>query len=231
MALAMTNSGGVPWTAAYVDSIGDPTCDLRSNIAAEARAKIVYERLINCTDDRGVKDALQFLMTREISHQQSFEKALYSLQPNFPPGKLRGKEEFANVYFKLPEGLAIGVAYASSDPVAAAALATGIAIQDVAEGLVIALALTAAGYQRHLAVALGAASGLVEPVGALAGAAIVTASIGLLPWGLAFAAGAMLWVISHEIIPESHRQGHQSAVTAGLVIGFVLMMVLDTALA
>jgi Mn-containing catalase len=98
---ALVNSGGVPWTAAYVDSIGDPTCDLRSNIAAEARAKIIYERLINCTDDPGVKDALTFLMTREISHQLSFEKALYSIEPNFPPGKLQGKQEFANVYFNM----------------------------------------------------------------------------------------------------------------------------------
>jgi Mn-containing catalase len=100
----LTNSGGVPWTAAYIDSIGDPTCDLRSNIAAESRAKIVYERLINLTDDAGVKEALGFLMTREISHQQSFEKALYSLQPNFPPGKLAGKPEFTNVYFNMSTG-------------------------------------------------------------------------------------------------------------------------------
>ncbi len=101
---ALTNSGGVPWTAAYVDSIGDPTCDLRSNIAAESRAKIIYERLINCTDDPGVKEALGFLMTREISHQQSFEKALYSIQPNFPPGKLAGMPEFTNVYFNMSVG-------------------------------------------------------------------------------------------------------------------------------
>jgi Mn-containing catalase len=101
---AFTNSAGVPWTAAYVDSIGDPTCDLRSNIAAEARAKIIYERLINCTDDPGVKEALGFLMTREIAHQQSFEKALYSIQPNFPPGKLPGNPEFTNVYFKMSTG-------------------------------------------------------------------------------------------------------------------------------
>ena len=101
---AFTNSAGVPWTAAYVDTIGDPTCDLRSNIAAEARAKIVYERLINCTDDPGVKEALGFLMTREIAHQQSFEKALYSIQPNFPPGKLPGMPEFTNVYFKMSTG-------------------------------------------------------------------------------------------------------------------------------
>jgi Mn-containing catalase len=101
---ALVNSAGVPWTAAYVDSIGDPTCDLRSNIAAEARAKIVYERLIACTDDPGVKEALGFLMTREVSHQKSFEKALYSIQPNFPPGKLPPAPEFASVYYKMSTG-------------------------------------------------------------------------------------------------------------------------------
>ena len=98
------NSGGVPWNAGYIDTIGEPTADLRSNIAAEARAKIIYERLINCTDDPGVKEALGFLMTREISHQKSFEKALYSIEPNFPPGKLQGEQRFANVYFNMSQG-------------------------------------------------------------------------------------------------------------------------------
>jgi Mn-containing catalase len=101
---ALTNSAGVPWTAAYVDSIGEPTADLRSNIAAEARAKIVYERLIALTDDPGVKEALGFLMTREIAHQKSFEKALYAIEPNFPPGKLPGRPEFTNVYFNMSQG-------------------------------------------------------------------------------------------------------------------------------
>jgi Mn-containing catalase len=101
---ALVNSAGVPWTAAYVDSIGEPTADLRSNIAAEARAKIVYERLINLTDDPGVKEALGFLMTREIAHQKSFEKALYAITPNFPPGKLPGMPEFTNVYFDMSKG-------------------------------------------------------------------------------------------------------------------------------
>jgi Mn-containing catalase len=64
----------VPWTAAYIDTIGEPTADLRSNVAAEARAKIVYERLINVTDDPGVKDALAFLMTREAAHQLSLRR-------------------------------------------------------------------------------------------------------------------------------------------------------------
>ena len=101
---ALINSGGAPWTAAYVDTIGEPTADLRSNIAAEARAKIIYERLINVTDDPGVKEALGFLMTREIAHQKSFEKALYAIEPNFPSGKLPGLPEFTNKYYNMSQG-------------------------------------------------------------------------------------------------------------------------------
>ncbi|WP_029569478.1 manganese catalase family protein [Pantoea ananatis] len=100
----LTNSAGVPWTAAYIDTIGEPTADLRSNIAAEARAKIIYERLINVTDDPGVKDALAFLMTREAAHQLSFEKALQSIRNNFPPGKLPPVEEYTNKYYSMSEG-------------------------------------------------------------------------------------------------------------------------------
>jgi Mn-containing catalase len=101
---ALTNSAGVPWTAAYVDSRTEPTADLRSNIAAEARAKIIYERLINLCDDPGVKDALGFLMTREIAHQKSFEKALYAMEVSFPPGKLPGQTEFTNKYYNMSQG-------------------------------------------------------------------------------------------------------------------------------
>jgi Mn-containing catalase len=100
----LTNSAGVPWSAAYVDTIGEPTADLRSNIAAESRAKIIYERLINVTDDADVKDALGFLMTREIAHQKSFEKALYAIEPNFPSGKLPGVPDFADTYYNLSHG-------------------------------------------------------------------------------------------------------------------------------
>jgi len=100
----LINSAGVPWTAAYIDTIGEPTADLRSNIAAESRAKIVYERLINLTTDPGVQEALGFLMTREIAHQKSFEKALYAIEPNFPPGKLPGMPEFSSVYFNTSQG-------------------------------------------------------------------------------------------------------------------------------
>jgi Mn-containing catalase len=100
----LANSAGVPFSGAYVDSRGEPTVDLRSNIAAEARAKIVYERLINITDDPGIKDALNFLMTREVAHQKSFEKALYSIENNFPPGKLPAHPDFADKYFNMSQG-------------------------------------------------------------------------------------------------------------------------------
>lgn len=100
----LMNSGGAMWSGGYVDTIGEPTADLRSNIAAEARAKIIYERLMNVTPDAGVKDALGFLMTREIAHQKSFEKALYSIDGNFPPGKRPGNPKFESKYYNMSEG-------------------------------------------------------------------------------------------------------------------------------
>jgi Mn-containing catalase len=100
----LVNSAGVPWNAAYIDTIGEPTADLRSNIAAESRAKIIYERLINMTPDPGVREALGFLMTREIAHQKSFEKALYAIEPNFPSGKLPGDPRYTDTYYDMSQG-------------------------------------------------------------------------------------------------------------------------------
>ncbi|SEH57487.1 zinc transporter, ZIP family [Rheinheimera pacifica] len=137
---------------------------------------------------------------------------------------------FAIALHNIPEGLAIGASFASGDTAAATALATGISVQDIPEGLVVAMALLAVGYSRTLAVGIAILSGLTEPVMAIVGAAVLGESRLLLPWGLAVAAGAMLFVISHEMIPESHRQGHELAATNGLMLGFVLMMLLDTAL-
>jgi len=136
----------------------------------------------------------------------------------------------AIVLHNFPEGMAIGVSFAGPDLVGAKALAIGIAIQDIPEGFVVALALMSVGYSKGLALGVGVLSGLVEPVAAMLGVALIGFSVHLLPWGLAMAAGAMLFVISHEIIPESHRAGHESWATGGLIIGFVLMMLLDTAL-
>ena len=86
----VTNCQGVPWQGSYVNSNGDLTVDLRSDIAAESRAKIVYEYLMQFTDDEYVKESLGFLMTREISHFQMFQAALADIEPNFPPGVLQG---------------------------------------------------------------------------------------------------------------------------------------------
>jgi Mn-containing catalase len=102
----LTDSAGVPWTAAYIDTLGNPTADLRSDIAAEARAKIVYERLIKQCDDAGARDTLTFLMQREVAHQKMFESALAAIPQNFPPGRIR-TEEFAHEYFDdSPDGKA-----------------------------------------------------------------------------------------------------------------------------
>lgn len=130
----------------------------------------------------------------------------------------------------VPEGLAIGVAFAGTNMEAASALAIGISLQDIPEGLVVALAMRTVGYGRGVSVGVAVFTGLIEPLMAIFGVLVVSLSATLLPWGLAAAAGAMLFVISHEIIPESHRQGHESWATGGLMIGFVLMMLLDTAL-
>lgn len=130
----------------------------------------------------------------------------------------------------FPEGMAIGVAFSGPDQVGARALATGIAIQDIPEGLVVALALIGVGYSKKTAVAVAVLTGLVEPLAAVLGVALISLSVHFLPWGLAITAGAMLFVISHEIIPESHRKGHETWATSGLIIGFILMMMLDTAL-
>src|ERR1700712_5770955 len=97
----LINSAGVPWTAAYIDTIGEPTAGLRSNIAGEARAKIRYEGRMKGGGEPATKEALGFLMTREIAHQKSFEKALHSIQPNFPQGKNPGMPEFTSVYFNM----------------------------------------------------------------------------------------------------------------------------------
>jgi ZIP family zinc transporter len=130
----------------------------------------------------------------------------------------------------LPEGLAIGVGYAGVDLAKANSLATGISIQDVPEGLVVALALRTVGYGRGLSVMLGVASGLIEPVAAMAGVALIGISAGLLPFALAAAAGAMLFVIANDVVPEAHQNGHGTWASVALIFGFILMTVLDTAL-
>ena len=107
-------------------------------------------------------------------------------------------------------------------------IGAGFGLQKPPEGL--AVALRGQGYTARRSFFIALLTGLIEPVGGLIGAAAAVLAEQILPWGLCFAAGAMIYVISHEIIPETHRHGHQNAATTGLVIGLVLMMFLDVSL-
>jgi Mn-containing catalase len=103
----VTDANGVPWSGFFVNANGDLTVDLRSNIAAESRAKIVYEHLMQFTEDPLVKESLGFLMTREISHFQMFAAALADIQPNFPPGILQGDPRFTHMYYNMSNGVSV----------------------------------------------------------------------------------------------------------------------------
>lgn len=127
----------------------------------------------------------------------------------------------------IPEGLAVGVGFGAHGFEAGLPLALGIGLQNAPEGMAVAVALLGEGFSRRYAFAVATLTGMVEPVGGALGAGVVSFSQPLLPWGLAFAAGAMLYVISHEIIPETHRGGHQRRATAGLAVGLVAMLFLD----
>lgn len=137
---------------------------------------------------------------------------------------------FAIALHNVPEGLAVGVAYASGSA-QGNAVTLGIGIQNLPEGLIVAWAVLSLGYSRTRSALVALATGLMEPIGALFGVAMIGVSAALLPWGLAFAAGAMIFVVSHEIIPESHRLGHQSHATAGITAGFAIMLLLNGVLA
>ena len=131
----------------------------------------------------------------------------------------------------VPEGLVVGVGFGGGDIAAATTLAFGIGLQNAPEGLAVALALHSEGYSKAYAFKIATLTGLVEPVAGLVGVVAVITSQLLLPWGLAFAAGTMIYVISNEIIPETHRRGHHSAATLGLIVGVVIMMFLDVVFA
>jgi zinc transporter, ZIP family len=137
---------------------------------------------------------------------------------------------FAIALHNLPEGLAVGVGFGGDNLSDGVALAIGIGLQNIPEGLVVAVALLSLGYSRLAAFGVTLLTGLVQPVGGLIGAGAVTLMEMLLPWGLAFAAGAMLFVISHEIIPESHRRGHEGKATFGVLLGFIVMLTIGLVL-
>jgi len=144
---------------------------------------------------------------------------------------------FAVTLHNIPEGMAIGVVFAgvlAGDPMismaGALALAVGIAIQNFPEGAIVSMPLVSNGLSKRRAFAYGTLSGVVEPIGAIAVMLLASVFVPMLPYLLAFAAGAMIYVVIEELIPESQAGEHSNVATIGFAIGFVMMMILDVAL-
>ncbi len=144
---------------------------------------------------------------------------------------------FAVTLHNIPEGMAVGVTLAAALehntylPMAAAlALSVGIAIQNFPEGAIVSMPLRAAGNSRLKSFVIGALSGIVEPIAAIITILLATYVIPILPYLLAFAAGAMMYVVVEELIPETQEGIHSNWGTIGFALGFILMMTLDTLL-
>ena len=130
----------------------------------------------------------------------------------------------------LPEGIAAGVSFGSGDNAAALTVAGGIALQNIPEGMVIVGPMLSAGIKPGRTFLIAAATGIVEVLGTLLGYFAVTLSTAILPFALAFAGGTMLYVISDEMIPETHAHGSERGATYSLLVGFCLMLVFDVLL-
>ena len=144
---------------------------------------------------------------------------------------------FAVTLHNIPEGMAVGVAFAGAMTqntgitiAGALALAIGIAIQNFPEGAIISMPLKSEGMSKGKAFMLGVLSGVVEPIGALITILLTNLVVPVLPYLLSFAAGAMIYVVVEELIPEAQDGEHSNLATIGVAIGFVIMMILDVAL-
>ncbi len=138
---------------------------------------------------------------------------------------------FAVALHNLPEGLAVGVGMGSGETKLGVILSIAIALQDFPEGFIVALGMYSLGFSFSRILLITAATGLVEAVGVPIGFIGVQIAESILPFAFAICAGAMLFVISHELIPESHRNNAEKYATAGIMVGFVVMMILDRGLA
>lgn len=128
----------------------------------------------------------------------------------------------------FPEGLAVGVSFGSGNVEAGLVVAIAIGLQNAPEGLAVALPLLKERYSKWKALGYATLTGLVEPIGSFLGIVLVSLAHSLLPWGLAFAAGAMLFIVVDEMIPESHQKGFGRKATFGFISGFSIMMLLDS---
>ena len=164
--------------------------------------------------------------------------AMAETAPEGPPSKMRRTTllVLAITLHNIPEGMAVGVAFGAvglmpgATIAGAAALALGIGLQNFPEGLAVSIPLRREGLSRNKAFLFGQLSAAVEPVFALLGAALVQMARPVLPYALAYAAGAMIFVVVEEVVPESQSSGNGDLATMGVLVGFAAMMVLDVAL-
>lgn len=147
-----------------------------------------------------------------------------------PPSRLSRLWLFiiAITMHNFPEGLAVGVSFGTGEISRGILVATAIGLQNAPEGLAVALPLLREKYSKARSISYATLTGLVEPVGGLLGVVLVTIVHALLPWGMAFAAGAMLFIVVDEMIPESHKKGFGREASLGFLAGFTVMMLLDS---
>jgi zinc transporter, ZIP family len=218
--LMLASAGGV-MLGATVFSLCVPALEIvREQSGSELRAAIVVALGI-------LLGAFGIWLLHGVTPHQHFSK-----EPEGPHANRWGRHTLfvlAISLHNLPEGMSVGVAYAAN-PDAGLAVVLGIALQNIPEGFAVAAAMQADGASIAKSMGVSLLSGLIEPIGGVMGAVAVGLSSAFLPWGLSLAAGAMLYVISGEIIPETHEGGREQLATLSLVAGFVVMMVLDVVL-
>jgi len=229
-----TGVGALP--SLFIKQASEKWLDIMLGFAAGVMlAATVFSLLIPAIEAGGV-----WISTLGLIIGAVFLSSMDRLVPHFhfisgaegPPSRLRKIWLFiiAITLHNFPEGLSVGVGFGSGNIYTGVTLAMAIGLQNMPEGLAVALPLKREGYPPGRALGYATLSGLVEPLAGLLGVSIIALARPVLPFALAFAAGAMLYVIFDEIIPESHRLGHEKEATFGGIVGFGIMMIIDTVL-
>ncbi len=231
---AATGIGGIP--VLFMKNVSQRTLDSMLGFASGVMlAATAFSLIIPALEMGGIGITTVFfllgalfiyLLDRYVPHQHLFKGR------EGPPSQLSGISlvMLAIILHNFPEGMAVGVTFGGGDIAAGFIIGTAIALQNIPEGSAIAFPLVREGFRRRRAACYALLSGMVEPIGGLIGATLVALAYQILPVGLAFSGGAMAFVVSHEMIPESHRSGHEKEATFGFIIGFTVMMVLDNIL-
>ncbi len=227
-----TGAGALP--AFLVKNISDNIMDVLLGFAAGVMlAATAFSLLVPAIDLGGpIVSVLGLLLGALTIH--FIDKLIPHFHPvagvEGPPSRLSRLWLFiiAITMHNFPEGLAVGVSFGSGDVARGIIVATAIGLQNAPEGLAVALPLIREKYSRARSISYATLTGLVEPVGALIGIILVTTIHSVLPWGMAFAAGAMLFVVVDEMVPESHKKGFGREASIGFLAGFAVMMLLDS---